>query len=67
MANFISNRNLHKDKKILQLNGFGQAAWHFISSIYKTKWDMLKTDDNNRTFRQNIVSKFTFKTNAKNQ
>jgi len=26
---------------------------------------MLKTDDNNRTFRQNIVSKFTLKTNAK--
>jgi len=26
---------------------------------------MLKTDDNNRTFRQNVVSKFTLKTNAK--
>jgi len=48
IANFISNRKLHKNKKILQLNGFGQAAWYFISSIYKAEWNILKNGNNNR-------------------
>jgi len=51
--------------EILQLNGFGQAAWCFILSIYKARWNILKTDDNNRIFRQNVISKFTLKTNTK--
>lgn len=44
------------------LEGFGQAAWSFISSVYEAGQDSLKADDLNRTFRQNIASKFTPKT-----
>lgn len=65
MANFISNRKLNKDKDLPQLEEFVQAAWLFILFIYETGWDMLKTNNNNRMFRQNVVSNFISKTNTK--
>jgi len=38
----------------------------FISSIYEARWDSLKADNLNKTFRQNVTSKFTLKiTNKK--
>jgi len=43
---------------ILALSGFDQAAWSFISSIYKDGWNFLKADSHNRTY---ISSKFTLK------
>ena len=64
MANFIRNRKLknNTENDIPALEGFCQAAWSFISSIYEAGWDSLKTDNCNRTFRQNVASKFTPKT-----
>ena len=63
MANFIQNRGVDRNKinNVTQLQGFGQVAWEFILSIYKSEWDALTTNNNNRMFRQNISSKFTSK------
>ena len=36
-------------------------AWNFISALYKSEWDTLVTDKDNKSFRQKIVSKFTLK------
>ena len=38
MANFIQNRGVDSNKinDVNQLQGFGQAAWEFILSIYKS-------------------------------
>jgi len=61
MANFIKNRSVDCKlaNSITQLKGFGQAAWKFISSIYKAGWNSLNTKDNSKMFRQNIAAKFT--------
>jgi len=63
MANFIQNRGVDRNKinNVTQLQGFGQVAWEFILSIYKSEWDALTTNNNNRMVRQNISSKFTSK------
>ena len=65
MANFIRNRSVKCNmvNDIKQLQGFGQAAWQFILSIYKAGWDVLGTNKNKRMFRQNILSKFFPKSN----
>ena len=39
-------------------------AWEFILSIYNLDWDALTINENNRTIRQNIVSKFSPKINS---
>ena len=64
MANFIQNRKLKNniENNISALEGFGQTAWLFISSIYKIGWNSLKTNDCNRIFRQNFALKFIPKT-----
>ena len=61
MADFIWDIKLvgNIKKNILFLSGF-------ISSIYKAGWDLLKTDDHNRMFCQNIVLKFTPKNTNNN-
>ena len=65
IANFIRNRSIKHNivNKVKQLQDFGQTTWKFISSIYEVEWDVLETNKNNRTFRQNISSKFTSKSN----
>ena len=40
----------------------GDAIWNFISSVYKSKWDSLHTNQNTNTLRVKISSKFTPKT-----
>jgi len=66
IANFIGNRYVESNKvnNVNQLQGFGQAAWEFISSIYKSGWNILTTNKNNRMIRQNIVFKISFKING---
>lgn len=57
---------INSQKLILDLKGFGQAIQLFISSIYEARWDSLKANNLNKTFRQNVTSKFTLKiTNKK--
>ena len=66
ITNFIRNRDVESNKvnNVNQLQGFGQAVWEFISSIYKSGWDTLTTNKNNRMIRQNIVSKISPKINS---
>ena len=33
--------------------------WNFISSIYKSNWDTLHTDNKTNTLRRKIAAKFT--------
>ena len=52
MAKFIYKKKLvgNIEKNIPFLSGFGQAAWSFISSIYKAEWNYLNADDYNKIF-----------------
>jgi len=40
------------------------VAWEFISSIYKSGWNALTTNKNNRTIKQNVVFKYSLKINS---
>ena len=44
-----------------ELSGFGEVAWNFISSIYKSGWDLLSTDKYINLFKSKVVNKFTLK------
>ena len=63
MANYIRSRKvkLGSINNIPQLKGFGEAVWNFISSIYKSSWDTIDTDNNNNSFRNRVANKFTLK------
>ena len=39
----------------------GNTALQFISALYELEWDSLATNNNNRTFRQQVVAQFTLK------
>jgi len=57
MATIIRQRKL-EDKTttdIPQIAEFGFSAWDFILSIYKSGWDKLTTNKDNRLFRQYVV------------
>jgi len=53
MANYIKNKKVEKGKinNVTKLKGFSEAAWSFISSIYESEWDLLYTDEENKTFK----------------
>ena len=65
MDNFIHNRNLkgNNEDNITVLKSFGHAAWSFILSIYKARWDLLIVSNGNKIFRETITSKFMPKIN----
>ena len=44
---------------IRDLEDISKAAWRFITALYKSYWDSLLVDGTNRTFRNNIKSKFS--------
>lgn len=54
MTNYIKNKGIDyiKTNNILDLNGMGEVFQNFISAIYKSGWDVLVTNKNNRAFRQ---------------
>ena len=61
MMNFIKSWSVDWNctNNVLALNVFGKATWIFISSIYKSDWNSLYTNDKKTTFRQEVLSKFT--------
>ena len=63
--NFIKSWSV--DQKCINdipaLNGFDEATWLFISSIYESSWDSLYANNKGTTFRQEVLSKFTPKNN----
>jgi len=48
-----------KANNIKDLKGVSKAAWEFISALYDSHWDNLMVDSTNRSFRNNIKSKFS--------
>ena len=61
MAKYISNKQieLSKANNLIDFNGIGDAVWNFISSVYKSNWDILYTDNKSNTLRRKIAAKFT--------
>jgi len=50
---------------ILQIAEFSFVAWEFLLAIYKSVWDKLTAHNENKTFRQYVISQFN-KTFTKN-
>ena len=52
ISDFISNRELknNREEDIPFLKGFSQITFNFISTIFKSRWDQLRMDINNKTF-----------------
>ena len=42
-----------------KLKDFGEVAWNFVFSIYKSEWDTVYTNKDNNSFRYRILNKFT--------
>jgi len=63
ISDFISYRELknNREEDISFLKGFGQVVFDFIAAVFKGGWDHLKTDINNKTFRELIKDEFTTK------
>ena len=51
----------NRKEDILFLKGFGQVTFDFVSVVFKSSWDQLKTNTNNKTFQELIKDKFTTK------
>ena len=64
IVNYVRSRKVKSDliNNIPQLKGFGEAAWNFISSIYKFSWNTSYDNSNNNSFRSKVANKFTPKT-----
>ena len=68
MTIYICNKKIENSKlnEVKNLKGIGKAAWNFISAIYESGWDLLITDNNNISFRNKVLVKFTLKINKVN-
>ena len=66
MVKYIKNKkiDLSKSNNIKDLEDIGEAAWKFVSAIYKSRWDFLVTNSYNNIFRQKILYHCTLKTNS---
>jgi len=64
IAKYIVSKQLKPSKAndVMDFVGIGDAVWNFISSIYKSNWDALHTDNKSNTLRRKIAAKFTPKT-----
>ena len=54
-----------RDNNVKDLEGVSKVAWRFIMALYKSHWDSLIVNNTNRTFRNNIKSKFSPQANKK--
>jgi len=61
MVRYISNKkiNFGKANNLQDFNGIGDSIWNFISAVYQANWDSLSTDNNSKSLRKKISSKFT--------
>ena len=62
MQKYILGKAINSDKAndIKDLKGgIGKVVWEFIIALYKSHWDGLLVNSTNRTFRNNIKSKFS--------
>ena len=60
MWKYIASKSIDSNKAndIKDLMGMGKAIWKFISTVYKSHWDMLYVDNNNMTLWNKVKSKF---------
>ena len=63
MADYIRSKNIKKGliNNVLELKGFGEATWNFVSFIYKSGWNTIDINKDNNSFRNSIANKFTLK------
>ena len=68
LTKYILNKYIERGKvnDFDNLKGVGNMAWDFILAIYKSGWDALSADNNNISFRNKVVAKFTPKINNYN-
>ena len=61
LAKYIQDKQVNGNSvnDLRDFDGMGDTIWNFISSIYKSKWDALFTDQKMNTIRSKISSKFT--------
>ena len=61
MAKYISNKKVNSGKAndLQDFNSMGDLIWNFISVIYQANWDSLSIDNNSKSLREKISSKFT--------
>ena len=59
MANFIRARKIQQGQisDMVELQGFGEVTWSFISSIYKSGWNSILINDCNISFRNAVTNK----------
>ena len=64
MAKYIASKQLEllKANDVMDFVSIGDAVWNFISSIYKSNWNALHTNNKSNTLRRKIAAKFTSKT-----
>ena len=61
MADFIRSRKINTGviNNVKELKGFGDAAFNFVSYIYKANWNIIYADNHNNSSKNRIVNKFT--------
>jgi len=61
IARYISNKKINSGKAndLQDFNSMGDSIWNFISAVYQANWDSLSTDNNSKSLREKISSKFT--------
>ena len=63
MTNFIRARKVKKGKilDVTNLQGFGETAWNFFSSIYEAGWNSIPINNHNTSFRNAVTNKLNLK------
>ena len=61
MVKYIASKQIEPSKadNLMDFVGIEDVVWNFISSIYKSNWDTLYTDNKSNTLRKKIAAKFT--------
>jgi len=61
MEKYILSKDIdgNKANNIKNFEGLSKAAWEFITVLYTSQWDSLTVDGTNRSFRNNVKSKFS--------
>ena len=68
MMTYIKNKSIdcNKTNEVMYLKGIGEATWNFISTFYESEQNLLVSNKENCSFRQNFVAKFTSKLHETN-
>jgi len=61
IVRYISNKKVNSGKanNLQDFNGMGDSIWNFISVVYQANWDSFSTNNNSKSLREKISSKFT--------